>query len=539
MHASDRPTAAGQGSPDPVAFNIDDVLARVADAVETAALDKGLELVVHRSREVPALLVGDPLRLGQVLLHLSSNAVKFTTRGEVSIAIERERLDEAAGKVMLRFSVTDTGIGLSDEIAKLFLPFNHHDASVERNPQGKNFGLATVKEWVESMRGRIETASAPDVGTDISFTACFGLAPETAANPVEAPPDFGGLRVLVLDDNDTARHAVQHMLETAGCRTGVASNCAEAIKELRDAAAHAAPYQLAMIDWQLPDMDCVDAARLIGAAGVPPLHLIVMVTEQRRNDITARAGHLATQLDAYLPKPVKARELNRIVGNVIRLSKRVAVARSGASTDALAAVPLIDMQSALDRLGQNGELLERFLADFCANEAGCAKDVEQLFLAGRFADARTRVHTVKGTAMVLGLERLATAATALEKALRHSDFAASQDLFPVFASEVAMAAAACALESERLRAVKADEARSAAPPAPPDGVQPLLDQLAALLDRNSMAALDIAQQLVRLLRGTRHDGVAAIMDSRLHQLDFAGARDQFRQLRDAFTRFAD
>jgi CheY-like chemotaxis protein len=539
VHASDRSTPARQGNPDVVPFNIDDVLARVADAVETAALDKGLELVVHRSRDVPVLLAGDPLRLGQVLLHLAGNAVKFTTKGEVSIAVERESLDELTGQVMLRFSVTDTGSGLADEIVRLFQPFNRHDTDGAPHPQAMTPSLATVKEWVESTGGQIETATAPGIGTDISFTSCFGLAPETAEHPIEPTPDFGGLHVLVVDDNDTARHAVQHMLETAGCRTGVASNCAEAIKELRDAAANAVPYQLAMIDWQMPDMDCVYAARLIGAAGVPPLHLVIMVVEQRRDDIAMRASRLATPLDAWLPKPVKARELYRVIDHVLRLSKRVNTASSARPADDLTAVPLIDMQSALDRLGQNDHLLERFLADFCANEAGCAKDVEQQFTTGRFSEARARVHTVKGTAMVLGLERLAAAAAALEKALRQADGAASQQLFPVFASEVAMAAAACALESERLHACRAEEAEAVAPQAPPDGVQPLLDQLAGLLDRNSMAALDIAQQLVKLLRGTRHDDVAAIMDSRLHQLDFAGARDQFRQLREAFARFAD
>jgi CheY-like chemotaxis protein len=248
---------AGKMSLEAIPFNLDEVINRVADTLEMAAHEKGLELVVHRSREIPAMLIGDPLRLGQVLLNLASNAVKFTSSGEISLSVERERYDEAAGAIVLRFSVTDTGIGISNEqLAQLFQPFTQADMAVTRIHGGTGLGLTIVKQLVQLMGGSVEVASAPDIGSDFSFAARFAVAPaETHVAATAA--NYAGLRVLIVDDNDSARMALQHILDTAGCQVTAVSGGAEAIGALR-AAGREAPYQLVLMDWNMPGMDGIE-----------------------------------------------------------------------------------------------------------------------------------------------------------------------------------------------------------------------------------------------------------------------------------------
>ena len=297
---------AGKMSLEAIPFNLDEVMHRVADTMEMAAHEKGLELVVHRAREIPALLVGDPLRLGQVLLNLASNAVKFTADGEIAISVERERFDEAANQIVLRFSVTDTGIGINDEqLARLFQPFIQADMSVTRLHGGTGLGLTIVRQLVQLMGGEVEVASAAGVGSDFSFAARFGVAPIEGFADAAAAPSYAGLRVLVVDDNDSARMALQHVLEATGSRVTAASGGGEAIAELR-AAGTADPYQLVLMDWNMPGLDGIETTRRIkNDPAIPNPPVVVMVTAYNREEVTARAADLDTTVDGYLLKPVK------------------------------------------------------------------------------------------------------------------------------------------------------------------------------------------------------------------------------------------
>lgn len=492
-----------------VPFALDDVLARVADAVEKTALEKDLELVVHRSREVPPLLVGDPVRLGHVLLHLASNAVKFTAHGEVAIAAEPEA-GARGGEAVVRFSVTDTGIGVNDRIVALFQPFRRKAPPDHR---GEGSGLLFVRELVQSMGGDIEVVSAPGVGTDFTFTARFRVADAAAAEPT---PAYGGLRVLIVDDNDTARLSLQHLLEAAGCRVGAASDGAEAIAMLR--AAHARPFQLAIVDRGMRGMDGIETMRRIHHDERTRLPMVAMATRANRDETAACASRLAIPVEAYLLKPIKAEALYRAVSGI---ATPTGIAQPGGRR--------VDRQGALGRLGGSRKLLGRVLAEFCDAEADVAQSVEASMGAGRFAEAIRRIHGAKGTAMILGLEDFGATATRIETALRHQDRGAATAMLPLLASELAAALGAC--ERERAALEPAEDAAGEPPAAAtPERLHDLLDQLLRLLDRGSMMALELGEQLHRLLRGTDHADTAADIRRSLDKLDFAAARRRIVEL---------
>lgn len=502
---TDRVERTGPGAAIAVPFDIDEVLARACAGLDEQAQRKGLEFVVHRSRDVPQLLAGDPIRLGRVLLHLARNAVRFTSAGEVSVAIECEAIDDAGGQALLKFSVTDTGIGVGDPVAARF-----GAAAPARQPEAPGRGLAAVDEMVRAMGGSLELATAPGIGSDFSFAARF------AFRRGGTTPSFAGLRVLLVDDNDTARAAVQHLLAASGCRVTAASDGTEALQAMH--AAVDAPADMLLVDADLAGMDGLEAVRaILRCLPVPHPPVIAMVAPSLREEVMARAKRLALPVDVFLGKPVKARELYRVLA-------ALGAAPAGAA-EARPAGARIDARGALEMLGGNAELLERVLADFSSSEAGTAGAVEEMIRAGRLEEAGHRVHSAKGTAMVLGLEGFVQAAAEIERALREGDREGSRMLLVPFARELAAAVHACAAarEEQARRRDTADSRDADAELPSPQVLQPLLDGLAALLDRHSMSAIEAAQQIHALLAGTCCAALAAEIKTCLLRLDFAEA----------------
>lgn len=504
----------------PAHFNIDEVLAHVVDAVARRAQDKGLEFVVHRSRDVPAMLVGDGERLLQVLTHLARNAVQYTASGEVSIAVDRERggAGKDDGTIALHFSVTDTGIGVNDKIATLFRPLRRA-AAPQDTPAS---GLLVVNELVQSLGGAIEVVSASGIGSDFSFAARFGAVPDGGAG---ATPNFTGLRALVVDDNDSARQAIQHLLEAAGCAVVAASDGNEALGIV--ASPDGGCFDVAIVDYGMPGMDGLETVRcLCRSAAAPAPAALLLVTPPHHEEIAARARRLAIPVRDFLAKPVDAATLYRTASDTFRETPR--------RPAPLPPAALVDETGALQRLGGNRDLLGRLLAEFHGTENDAAQAVQRLIAAGRLEEAARRVHTAKGTAMILGLERVAAVAAPLDKALRRGDVDCATALLPSFARELAAGVAACGRWCEARPAAAAVESSPDMPS--PEVLQPLLDRLCAQAGRNSMSALQPAQELARLLRGTRHGDVAAEVDGLLHKLDFAAARERLQQLADDLSR---
>jgi polar amino acid transport system substrate-binding protein len=212
---------AGKMEMESVPFSLDAVLENLSTVVSIKTQEKGLELLFSREPDVPANLIGDPLRLGQVLVNLSNNAVKFTHEGEILVTIGLVEKEE--DKARLRFSVQDTGIGMTEEqMGKLFQSFSQADSSTSRKYGGTGLGLAISKQFVEMMDGRIWVESEPDKGTTFKFEVVLGIAEHGKSSLKKASSKLSGMRVLAVDDNPHAREILEAYLGQFGTlRTGL------------------------------------------------------------------------------------------------------------------------------------------------------------------------------------------------------------------------------------------------------------------------------------------------------------------------------
>ncbi len=225
---------AGKLDMESVDFQLEDTLDNISTLVGIKTQEKGLELLFKTDRSVPTALVGDPLRLGQILINLSNNAVKFTDAGEIVVSTELVKKDKA--QVTLKFSVHDTGIGMTDEqAAKLFQPFAQADSSTTRKYGGTGLGLTISKRLAEMMGGEIWVESNAGQGSTFSFTANFGLGKEKAKKRFKPSQDLRGMKVLVVDDNATSRGIFQEMLESFSFEVTLAASGQEGLTELEKA----------------------------------------------------------------------------------------------------------------------------------------------------------------------------------------------------------------------------------------------------------------------------------------------------------------
>ncbi|OGB30201.1 MAG: hypothetical protein A3F78_04715 [Burkholderiales bacterium RIFCSPLOWO2_12_FULL_61_40] len=286
-------------------FHLEDVMENLADLSVIKAQDKGLELLFDVAPEVPTALVGDPLRLGQVLINLVGNAIKFTDRGEITVGIRTVDFDAERhpGQIRLRFDISDTGVGLSEEQrTKLFSAFTQADASTTRKYGGTGLGLTICKRLVELMDGDISAQSQVGVGSTFTFTAQFGLQAEQRVRTT-LDADVTGLRILVVDDNARAREIMMAILASQKFAATAVPSGLEAITALEEAQDAGQPYGLVLMDWMMPGLDGLATVQRIRAdprlGGVPAF---VMVTAHSRDELMEQAG--ATRIDGLLLKPV-------------------------------------------------------------------------------------------------------------------------------------------------------------------------------------------------------------------------------------------
>ena len=293
---------AGKLAIESVPFNLDEVLDNLASLVTLKAHEKeGLEVLFSTGPEVPRALRGDPLRLGQILINLTNNAVKFTEHGEIVVSSELVHVGEKT--VEVKFTVRDTGIGLTEEQkARLFESFSQADTSTTRKFGGTGLGLAISKRLVEMMGGRIWVESAPGKGSTFCFTAVFGVGKEEIRTRHTPPPDFRGLKTLVVDDNSTSRKILQGMLESFSFAVVLAASGEEGVTEFEKSIADGG-YDLVVMDWKMPGIDGIETARRIkNLPGLSRMPRIILVTAYGREEIMRQAEKMG--LDGFLFKPV-------------------------------------------------------------------------------------------------------------------------------------------------------------------------------------------------------------------------------------------
>ena len=281
-------------------FQIDEVLNSVTTLTAQKAHEKGLEFLADVPAAIPQNLRGDPLRLGQILTNLVNNAVKFTEQGEIRLKIEL--LEKTGEKVQLKFSVRDTGIGMTPEqVAKLFQAFTQADMSTTRKHGGTGLGLTISRKLVEMMGGRIWIESEAGVGSTFLFTVWLGVGSATGHGRM-LPEQLHRLNVLVVDDNSAAREILAEALKGVTSHVDVVSSGAEAVAAVKQHDA-SAPYDLVFMDWRMPGMDGLQATRHIKSdETLKQQPAIVMVTAFGREEVREESERLG--IDSFLVKPV-------------------------------------------------------------------------------------------------------------------------------------------------------------------------------------------------------------------------------------------
>ena len=312
---------AGKLNLDPIDFNLRHSLQETIKTLALRAQEKGLTLTYRVEPGVPEVVIGDPMRLSQILVNLVGNAIKFTEQGGVTLEVTAESPLEA--EVGLHFAVRDTGIGIpAGKLTHIFEAFTQADGSTTRQYGGTGLGLTISAQLVSLMRGRIWVESEVDVGSAFHFTACFGVsrqpvAPIASTDPVETPalppaPPLKGLSILLTEDNLVNQKVAVRLLEKEGHTVIVANNRREALTALEQAR-----FDLVLMDIQMPEMDGFEATAEIRRheqeTGVH-LPIIAMTAHAMKGD---RELCLSSGMDGYVSKPIRAPELFRTIAELV------------------------------------------------------------------------------------------------------------------------------------------------------------------------------------------------------------------------------
>jgi len=307
---------AGKLTLERIDFRLEDVMDNLANLVGMKAGDKALELLFDVAQDVPTALIGDPLRLGQVLVNLGNNAVKFTEAGEIVFGVEKVAEDESG--VDLHFWVRDSGIGMTPEqCGKLFQSFSQADSSTTRKYGGTGLGLAISKNLVEQMQGRMWVESEAGSGSVFHFHAHVGVQARPAARRVMHTDELSDVRALVVDDNASAREIMASLVRACGLRVDVAQDGREALEMVVAADRGRLAYDLVLIDWKMPLLDGVETIQNLQQDRLKHPPACILVTAFGREEALLAAEQRGVTLKSVLTKPVTVTTLMEALGEAL------------------------------------------------------------------------------------------------------------------------------------------------------------------------------------------------------------------------------
>ncbi|MBB3221588.1 hybrid sensor histidine kinase/response regulator [Pseudoduganella umbonata] len=545
---------AGKMTLEQVPFDLHALLDNLASLAAPKQDGRPVALALRVGPGVPAALVGDPLRLGQVLLNLAGNAVKFTERGEVVVAVELEErpAGHAAAGARLRFSVSDTGIGISEEQqAMLFHAFSQGDASVTRRYGGTGLGLTISQQLVQLMGGRITVHSRPGVGSTFTFCVEMGIAAagwDAAAGTGGAPPRtrdlarLDGASVLLVDDNANNREVALDFLSAAPLRVEVAVNGREAVRMVQER-----DYDLVLMDIQMHGMDGLTAARRIRALpGRGNLPIVAMTAHALAGDLEKS---LAAGMNDHIVKPIDPDLLFAALLRWIdpqRLADRATQPLSAAEQELvpagqqaarqvahepapLPALPGVDWQAALAGVDGRRARLGKRLDGFVREYAQAPAALRTALAAGDRGTIATLAHNLKSSAVYIGATALSQAAGSVEQALRAGDASRADDMRPDGDGRHDPLAALVPALAGTLGTVLAGLAPLVAVPAVEPaadgtaGLQALLRELAACLRADDARAEDLLHALRGQPAAAAHDALLTSIGKAVGDIEYHAA----------------
>ena len=380
---------SGKLQVDAIPFELESVLDNVVNVLSEKAEAKGLELLWVMDTELPRVLVGDPLRIGQILINYAGNAVKFADRGEVRIEVRVERSD--AAEVVLKFSVADTGIGLTPEqIGRLFTSFEQADKSTTRQYGGTGLGLAISKNLAQAMGGDVGVHSVHGQGCTFWFTARLGIG---SADKLVVRPgiELHGSRVLVVDDHEAVALVLCELLTELGFEAHRVDSGRAAVARVLDADTRGVPYDFLLMDWIMPGMDGLEAIRAIKAVRPQAVPLMLMVTAHRREELLGRAR--LEGVEHVLSKPVSPSLLVDAMMQLVGHAPRQATPAEREATSRALEAQLVPLLGTRVLLVEDNEINQQIAAEML-RDAGFEVDLAENGQAGlnqvhaRHADGR-------------------------------------------------------------------------------------------------------------------------------------------------------
>jgi len=404
-------------------FSLRQLVVRSSSVISYQAEEKGLELGQHVDDDVPDVLVGDSLRVEQILLNLLSNAVKFTSAGRVELRVGVHAREER--RLCLNIEVEDTGIGMRDEeIALLFKPFSQADASMTRKFGGTGLGLAICKRLAELMDGDISVSSREGLGT--TFQVRLWLGKSDANNLPVAREDvpesslvrYQDARVLVVDDQPFNRDVVEGLLAAVGISPRQAGNGREAFDILSAAEA----FDLVLMDVQMPVMDGLTATRMIRRLeGLAALPIVAMTAHTMAHE---REKSFAAGMNDHIGKPFDEAGFYRMLAKWIPRDKqrqRTPAAPRPAPSTGVPPLRGVDTRAGLALLLGDEARYRHWLADFVVEAPAAMTQIRLALAAAELEPASMAAHTLKGRMGLLGMKELHDVAAALETAIDHQD----------------------------------------------------------------------------------------------------------------------
>ncbi|MBF0097107.1 MAG: response regulator [Magnetococcales bacterium] len=420
---------AGRLDMEQIPFSLSEVLENVVSMTVLKAQEKQLPLLIELDEAIPADLLGDPLRLGQILLNLTNNAIKFTEQGEVSVRVAL-LAQERAG-VRLLFTVQDTGIGMSaEQVAALFQPFTQADSSITRKFGGTGLGLTIARRLVEMLDGSIRVESVLGQGSRFIFDVHLAVAEAGASQRGDSVTTEGGVHgaiarlsgavVLVAEDNEINQQVAQELLEQANIRVLLARNGREALQMVQQQAVDGV-----LMDLQMPVMDGLTATRQMRQdPRLQQLPILAMTANALSSDrerclAAGMQDHLAKPLDPTTLYMTLARWIRPAVPQPLPAAERAAGVAEGAVLEqALFQCDGLDVQAGLQRMNGNRSGYFALLGKFRANQGGAGVAIQGAIEAGQRQEAERLAHTLKGVAASVGAGTVQEKAGRVEEALR-------------------------------------------------------------------------------------------------------------------------
>ena len=509
---------AGKLALENTVFSLDNLLSDSLDILKIKAEQKNVPLFCVVSPDTPRQLLGDSLRLGQILVNLISNAVKFTSQGEVVLTVTSK--NSANHIVELCFSIRDTGIGMTDEqINSLFQPFSQADSSITRQYGGSGLGLTICKQLATLMGGEISVNSVYGTGSTFTFTVTLAQAAfNQVAQIVEKLPiqNYHAQQILLVDDNEINQEIAYELLTSMGLQVQVANNGKEGLTR-----ALAEPFDLILMDIQMPIMDGLTATRLIRLEkSLDDLPIVAMTAHAMQGD---KEKSLAAGMNDHLTKPIEVEKLVAMLNRWLKMDstiiqKPVLVPKNPSQNSLPNTLPPFDLVQALKFSNQNATLLHELLLNFRSRYADSGKQLAQWIDSNDCTQAAQLAHSLKGVAGTLGASELRTAMEALEIALSNNQL---QDLNQLLQN--ATIALTAAIEAAMTLPLLPERPKETVKNLNPDEFQLILNQFNIALKSNNFNATEIFNDLKRYLLDLGLHQETAALSHWLNELDFQQA----------------